>query len=79
MERYISVCVCLSMVKASQILCAQLPPSRSNPWRWARWRTLSPTLPLTGIRWPDRSMKNTFTLGTYGSVDAELDDGPEVR
>lgn len=39
-------------------------PSRSTPWRWARYRTLSPTLPLTGIRLPERSTNTTLTLET---------------
>lgn len=37
---------------------------------------MSPTLPLTGIRWPDRSTNTTFTLRTDGGADAEMDDGP---
>lgn len=66
-------------IRASEIPCAWLPPSRSTPWRWARWRTLSPTLPLTGIRWPDRSTNTTFTLRTEGNADAVLDDGSGFR
>lgn len=66
-------------VRASSVPCARLPPSRSTPWRWAKWRTLSPTLPLTGIRWPDRSTNTTFTLGTDEGEDALLDDGPRGR
>lgn len=41
-----------------------------QPMALGRWRALSPTLLLTGIRWPDLSTNTTFTLRTDESADA---------